>query len=75
MEEITLILIGVTFLFYFLWFFKRTTRIFDIGGSIIGVCAVCSILSEPWNEYTLFILVPVVYCLFMLMVGAICEND
>lgn len=75
METVTLILIGLTVLFYFFMCYKRTNRLFCMCGSIIGVCGVASILTESWDSYTLLILLPVAYLTIMLILAVLFIED
>ena len=75
METISLLLVGVALLFYLIYLTKKDNREIATGGAIAAVLAVCSILTEPWTDYTIFALMLAIYLAFMLIGGAIIDYD
>ena len=71
MDEITLILIGLTFLFFAFNLFHKADRNVNLAGATFGICALAALLLEPWTDYTMLILMPVIMAVFMLIGGGI----
>lgn len=75
MEIITLVLLGVALLFYLINLLSQHNREVALSGAIAGILAVCSMLTEEWNDYTIFGLMLSIYLTFMLAGGAIIDYD
>ena len=75
MELISLLLVGVALLFYLINLLKAQNREVALSGAIAAVLAVCSILTEPWTDYTIFVLMLAIYLAFLLIGGAIIDYD
>ena len=76
MEEITLILVGISVLIWALSLaYKDAGRSVGFAGTIVSVCAIGSLLTEEWTDYTLFVLLPLFYIFGMSFVGACFDNE
>lgn len=75
MELVSLLLLGIALLFYLISLIAKHNREINLGGSITAILAVCSILTEDWNDYTIFILCLAIYLCAMLLGGALIDYD
>ena len=75
MDEITLILIGLTFLFFIVQLFGKANRDISLAGATFGICAVAALLLEPWGEFSLLLLLPLCMCELLLIGGGVIGND
>lgn len=75
MNEITLILIGLTFVFFAVQIFNRASRNVSLAGATFGICAIGAFLLEPWGDYTLLLLLPLVMCELILIGGGIVGDN
>ena len=71
MEEITLILVGISVLIWVISLIKKDSgRAVGFAGCIVSVCSIGSLMSEDWTDYTLFVLIPMFYIFAMSFIGA-----
>ena len=74
MEIITLILLGLVTACFFVTLLGRGSRDVCLSGAVFGTLALSAYLLEPWDDYTLILLLALVLMTFYLMAGGIIGN-